>query len=301
MHEAVDPAQPPSPAGDDPVPPPSHSGISRWLVVLAAAALVIGPLLGGELPRERARWRIAAGLEHWLDQDLPAALAELDAAAQLAPDYPRVHELRSQWRIYAGDYQGALEDARQLRKLEPANPEGFRLEADALLYLGRGQEAAATWVEYAALEKDRDGSIQPATLNGLAYFRALAKSELDTALKEVNEAITAAGPEPAMVDTRGYIRFRQKKYVSALADLNPAVVSVERELEKELADERQNAALSVADPRAFAWRMKLIYRNVAVIRYHRGQVLQAMGHTAEAAKDFRRVRELGFEPGPQLF
>jgi hypothetical protein len=47
--------------------------------------------------------------------------------------------------------------------------------------------------------------------------------------------------------------------------------------------------------------MKLIYRNVAVIRYHRGQVLQAMGHTAEAAKDFRRVRELGFEPGPQLF
>jgi tetratricopeptide (TPR) repeat protein len=253
------------------------------------------------LPRERARWRIAAGLEHWLDQDLPSALAALDAAATLAPDYALVYELRAEWRIFAGDYRGALEDSRQLRKLAPGELDGFRLEADALLYLGRGPEAVATWLEYAELEKNLAGANQPATLNGVAYFRALANTDLDTALKEVNEAIDLAGPDPAMIDTRGYIRFRQKKHIAALGDLNPSVVAVEREWEKSRFEQRQNAALGVADPRAVAWQMKLLRRNVAVIRYHRGQILQAIGRTEDAKKDFRRVRELGFEPGPRLF
>jgi tetratricopeptide (TPR) repeat protein len=301
MHEPADPSPPLHQAGGDPARRPSHSGITPWLVVLVAVGLVFGPLWGGLAPRERARWRIAAGLEYWLDQDLTSALDALDAAAKLAPEYARIYELRAEWRIFAGDYQGALEDARQLRRLAPGELDGFRLEADALLYLGRGQEAVATWVEYAKLEKDRDGSIQPATLNGVAYFRALANTDLDAALKEVNEAIDLAGPDPAMIDTRGYIRFRQKKYIAALADLNPSVIAVERELEKSLVQERQNAALGAADPRAVAWQMKLLRRNVAVIRYHRGQILQAIGRAADAEKDFRRVRELGFEPGARLF
>ena len=42
-------------------------------------------------------------------------------------------------------------------------------------------------------------------------------------------------------------------------------------------------------------------RTVAVIRYHRGLVLDAMGDAERAQEDFRRVRELGFEPNEQLF
>ena len=40
---------------------------------------------------------------------------------------------------------------------------------------------------------------------------------------------------------------------------------------------------------------------MAVIRYHRGLLYEAMGQTEAAERDFRRVRELGYEPGPQLF
>jgi hypothetical protein len=47
--------------------------------------------------------------------------------------------------------------------------------------------------------------------------------------------------------------------------------------------------------------LKEVDRTTAVIRYHRALVLEALRRPDEAAGDYRRVRELGFEPDEKLF
>lgn len=301
MHDSRDTYEPSADLPSQDEPPRHAPGWSRWIVVAAAVVLVTGPLVGSGLHRERARWLIAAGLEQWLEGDVSAALASLDAAAAAAPDYPRIYGLRSQWRIFAGDYAGALQDAKRLRELDAEALDAFRLQADALVFLGRPQDAAQTWLKYAALEKEQRGVIQAVTLNGVAYYRALAKANLETALKEINQAIDLLGADPALLDTRGYIQFQREDYAAALEDLDPAVMAVERQRDQLRHEQKTLVGLSVKDPRTVTWEMKMLDRNVAVIRYHRGMLYEALDRDADAQRDFRRVRELGHEPGPQLF
>jgi tetratricopeptide (TPR) repeat protein len=309
--ESLKPAS--DPAGE--APPRSQSSAVVWLVVLAAAAIAIGPLLGSGLHRERARWRIATGLEHWLDGDLPAALAELDAAAEIAPDLTQVFELRSQFRIYAADYAGALADAESLLSVNPLNSRGIQLKGDALVYLGRGKEAAELWADFAAVRPSQYDLVSPALLNGVAYYRALGNYELATAWAEINAALQQIGQlgerakatqqwrssQVAFLDTRGYIRYLRGDREGALEDLNLAVFGAERQREEQRLEGSNATRLGMVDPRTIAWQVRDVDRTLAVIRFHRALALEALGRTEEAEKDLRRVRELGFEPDEKLF
>jgi hypothetical protein len=295
--------------------PRSQSSAVVWLVVLAAATIVLGPLLGAGLHQERARWRIAAGLEHWLNNDLPAALAELDAAAQLAPDLTQIYALRSQWRLYAGDYAGALADAEQVLNASPRSMRGVQLKGDALVYLGRASEAAALWAEFAPVPRSQYDIADPTLLNGVAYYRALGEQNLDTAWAEINAALKQLNQmsefarsqeawrssQVAFLDTRGYLRYLRRDYHGALEDLNPAVFGAERQRQEQLLDRTTAVRMGMIDPRVVEWQLKDVNRTVAVIRYHRALALDALDRGEEAQKDYRRVRELGFEPDERLF
>ena len=48
-------------------------------------------------------------------------------------------------------------------------------------------------------------------------------------------------------------------------------------------------------------QLPLQQRSIAVLHYHRGLVYERLGRQDEADADYRRVRELGFEPGDDLF
>jgi tetratricopeptide (TPR) repeat protein len=314
MHQPAEVAQTAADQAAEAAPRP-HSAGARWLVVLAAAILVIGPLLGTGLHRERARWRIAAGLEHWLNHDLTAALAELDAAAELDPDLTQVYALRSQWRIYAEDYAGALADAEQVLRATPGNMRGVQLKGDALVYLGRAADAAKLWAEFAAVPPSQYDIADPALLNGVAYYRALGVEDLDIAWAEINAALKQLNEmsdfarsqeawrssQVALLDTRGYIRYLRGDNKGALEDLGPAVLGAERQRQEQHLDKYTAVRLGMVDPRTVAWQLKEVDRTAAVIRYHRALVLESLGRDEEAAKDFRRVRELGFEPDERLF
>ncbi|MBW3599739.1 MAG: hypothetical protein KY475_21020 [Planctomycetes bacterium] len=288
---------------------PASPHYARWIVVLAAVVLVIGPLLGGaSLQNERARWRVAAALEHWLDGELSAALAELDAAAEIAPDYPRIYQLRSDLRIEAGDYAGALEDAQRLMELAPRDIQSVQAKADALVYLGRAEEAARTWVKFSEQTQDAYNWASPEMQNSVAYYRALGEVGLKRALSQINAAIdrrqlgaTWKDSQPMLMDTRGYIRYLRGDYKSALADMNVAVLTAERLRDEEQTRRKLSAAQSVEDPRVAAKILNGLDEMVAVIRYHRGLVFDALNREEAAQLDYRRVRQLGFEPGPQLF
>jgi tetratricopeptide (TPR) repeat protein len=314
MHESVESVKSEAVAPGD-APPPSHSGLAKWFVVLAAATLVIGPLLGAGLHHERARWRIAAGLEHYLDDDVATAIADLDAAAEIAPDLVQVYLLRSQWRTQAGDYAGALADAEEALKLSPGDAQGVQLKADALLHSGRSREAAKVWIDFAAVPPSQYEHVSRDVLNVVAYYRALGNEDLKAAWAEINVALArlnqlgeGAQSHPAWraaqvayLDTRGYIRLLRRDRQGALDDLNSAVLGAERQRHERRLGLNTAARLGVIDPRLVERQFKEVDRTVAVIRYHRGLALESLDRVEEAEKDFRRVRELGFEPGNQLF
>jgi hypothetical protein len=314
MHEPAEVVQAVVVDSEEAAPRP-HAGRTRWLVVLAAAILAIGPLLGTGLHRERARWRVAAGLEHWLNNDVAAAVAELDAAAQLDPDLTQVYTLRSQWRVHAGDYAGALSDAEQLLRATPRSMQGVQLKGDALVYLGRAAEAAALWAEFAAVPPSQYDLADPALLNGVAYYRALGEQDLDIAWAEINAALRQLNQmsdlarsqdawrasQVAFLDTRGYLRYLRGDNEGALEDLSPAVLGAEARRQAEHFDATTAIRLGITDPRTVAWQLKEVDRTTAVIRYHRALVLEALRRPDEAARDYRRVRELGFEPDEKLF
>jgi hypothetical protein len=53
--------------------------------------------------------------------------------------------------------------------------------------------------------------------------------------------------------------------------------------------------------REFNEELEMMRKSLAVIRYHRALVFDALGKTKEAEADRHRVRELGFLPAPSLF
>lgn len=61
-------------------------------------------------------------------------------------------------------------------------------------------------------------------LNNRAWFRASCGAELDQALKDVDEALSAAPDDPDILDTRGYIRLQLGDVAGALEDLRRSAV-----------------------------------------------------------------------------
>jgi hypothetical protein len=95
-----------------------------------------------------------------------------------------------------------------------------------------------------------------------------------------------------MLDTRGYIHFRRGDLTAAEADLNLAVDRTEQDYQGE---ERTRHR------REFNQPLDRLRKSLAVIRYHRALVFDALGQSKKAEADRRRVRELGFAPAPSLF
>jgi len=86
----------------------------------------------------------------------------------------------------------------------------------------------------------------------------------------------------------------------AMIDLNGAVAGAEWQYAQwDVIVERDKWAIT--DPRTIAGQRKYRERSVAVIRYHRALVWQTLKADYFAERDLRRVRELGFVPGDDLF
>ena len=68
-------------------------------------------------------------------------------------------------------------------------------------------------------------------------------------------------------------------------------------------DEYSQAAQATqyVPPQEFKASLEERAQSVAVIRYHRSLVFDALNKPDAAAKDRARVRELGFDPGEHLF
>jgi tetratricopeptide (TPR) repeat protein len=282
----------------EPGPAAPQPARSRWknvATILVVVSLVLGPVVYLGLPDEVSRWYIAAALEAYEDENVADALRYMDAASRWAPENPAIHIYGGSWKQREADYEGSLAEYNKALELDEANELALIQRSEVLQHLRQHDQAIADWKKLASSSAMSRVQSRVVYLNGLAYAQALGNTELDAALENIESAIRGAGQNAAMLDTRGYIQYRRGDLKSARADLELAVKMVENDYSK-LAEGEQ-----FLPPGDFRTSLKEYERSVAVIRYHRALVYEALGKAEAAEKDLARVRELGFEPGEHLF
>lgn len=286
----------------------------RWIVVLLTVAVVLVPIISTEGPRETARWyAAAAAVQHDRNED-DQSLRLITEAIELDPESDDLRRVRGSWLVEAGDYEAGLEDLSQAIELDPQEPMNYFERSTALQAAGRFAEAVRDWDKIIELNDEADLLVCSRFLSGnrfrfpvynaRAYARALAGIELVEGLADINRAIKSMGSQgenAAFLDTRGFLLLKLRQPQAALADMDRAVEMVEQDLAnwpEILQILRHNEEL---DQRGLDREIEEKRKSVAVIRYHRGLVHRALGQADAAAADFERVRELGFQPGDQLF
>ncbi len=310
------------PQGADPSRPRGNRVLVIALVS-ATIALVTVPIVVGEWPHERARWQAAKAIEAYVNGDLSEALVKIEQAIELDPNSSALYRYRAALRLDAKEYEGSLADLNRAIQLAPRNAVLYMERSVVYQHLGRHELAVADWDKVVQLNKGRDiffvkpfiirsrgGAIE--LLNARAYARAVGNMQLEDALADVNSAIEKYGKNAAFRDTRGFIHYRlgvaaagngaeaRKHFEAAREDLEAAVPTAEEDLAfmQQNSEERGKRMFDVRD---LPFHIEQAKQTVAVLRYHRGLLYQAMGESKLAEDDFRRVTELGYEPNDDLF
>jgi tetratricopeptide (TPR) repeat protein len=263
-------------------------------------ALALGPIAYIEVPREIARWHMAAAVEQRLDGDLDAAIESLNQALRRYPNQDELYRQRAEWLEENGEYRRALTDANRAIELAGRHAESFILRSQIYQHLKQHAEAIADWGVVLELLEPNGRRARAMALNGRAYARAVGNLELDAALEDIDEALDTEPDSAAMLDTRGFINYQLGDYEAADVDMQRAVKAIEAEHDA-FTKLVENGRLGVSDVRQFELDLKQHAESVAVIRYHRSLVYEKLGKTDLAEEDRTRVRQLGFEPNEDLF
>jgi tetratricopeptide (TPR) repeat protein len=234
-------------------------------------------------------------MERWIAGDKVEALEHLDASLRWAPARADAFVCRGDWRLDEQEFYQAIDDYNAALQREPGQGMALINRSLAYQHLGLHEQAIQDWKTLVDLRRSTSGPQRAVLLNGLAYAQALGNVELKDALENVIQAINLVGENPAMLDTRGFIHFLGGNFEAAWPDLNSAVAGMEREV-RQLEQTRQ-----YINQAEFEGKLTEHRKSLAVIRYHRALVLDALDKPEEAESDRRRVRELGYTPGPDLF
>jgi tetratricopeptide (TPR) repeat protein len=134
-------------------------------------------------------------------------------------------------------------------------------------------------------------------LNARAYGRALAGVELDEALVDIEEALTAWPDNADFLDTRGYIHFLRGDAEEALEDLDRAleIASQQRIIILDRTA-RSGASLQQVERLKRQWNEKL-----SVLYHHRGEAREKLHQLDEAAADLNQAEKLGYNPADGVF
>jgi len=185
-------------------------------------------------------------------QDIPAALADLDRACEMAPDVAEyfvrrgaVHETARQRKLALKDYEtalqldpaqvearlrrawfradahdraGALEDLQALDKTLP--PQAHQRLQLASLYekLDLPEQALLQWAQW--IPAHPEDILLEDVLSRRCWTRARLNIELDLALDDCNKAINRQGKNGRYYDVRGWLRLRRGEWQKAMADFD---------------------------------------------------------------------------------
>jgi tetratricopeptide (TPR) repeat protein len=186
-------------------PLPRKSRRTTVLVVLAAVALVVLPLVFSEGRREISRWHQADAREKELDGDLNGAVESMDTAIQWN-DAVEVYLTRARLKLDRKDFQGCLDDCETAIQETQAGPVrvaiwAHELRSQAYLEMGQHDKAVEDRKTIGELLKNDSGLMQRSShLNSLAYHRALGGLELEEAAEDATKAVELLGDDDQLTE-----------------------------------------------------------------------------------------------------
>jgi len=149
------------------------------------------------------------------------AAKDIDAALVIEPANHVLLTRRAQMRLTKGDKAGALADTDAAAA---ATPKGsLDIVQVVQLYERMGKADRGLALLDPVVDLHRDDHNYPALLNARSWNRALADTDLDRALRDINTAIRKSGGPPFMIDTRALVQLRRKDYAAAIADETAAL------------------------------------------------------------------------------
>jgi tetratricopeptide (TPR) repeat protein len=297
-------------------------GWSAWPLILLMLAAVFGPCTAIQVPREVGRWKLVEALQFRAAGENDAAYARLQAASRWFPKSWELRLTKAEWRLADGRRDDALAEAEEMLQVAEGSremPQILMVHSHFLQSAGEFAKAVDDWEKLVRLSETTGEPSRANALNGLAYAQGLAGIELDDALQNVNESLEAEPGNPAYLDTRAYIYYRQAKSASgeetkellqkALADMEPAV----KAFDAAAARQQSGAGLPLSKPvkKALEARPQTL-RDMArtaqsdwvsaVMHYHRALILEELGRKKEAQAERAWARRIiGREPDDTLF
>lgn len=248
-----------------------------------------------------AQWQARQAMRSVHEGDLQGALSHMDYAVALAPENSDFLQARAWLRLRNNNLQGSLDDLNQLIERNPRNGSFFSSRSDILQRLERHEEAIADANRVVELNGGRDAQ----ALNNRAYTRARANLEITEGLEDIKLALEIIGEDDwnvdretlaAYLDTRGFLRYRNKDYADALTDLNRAI-----SLTEEQRDRRALRGDAQFGRRRRRSNVSQFAESLAVMYYHRSLVWESLGNREEAANDARVAQGYGYNPLAGVF
>ena len=255
-----------------------------WNKALDAAQQIEAPDLAASIHLYRGNARA-------FDGDMDGALAEYDAAIELAPDLSPAYVNRGSVRNAQGDDRAALDDLNRAIELDPDAANAYY--ARATVY--RAQEQA----EETLADLDRALELDPQHARAYAS-RALIHhnaGDHEAALEDYTRALELDPEAGEVYLNRGGTYATLGQFEAALDDYTRAI-----ELNPDDADAYYNRGTVYAMLSAYGQALADLDRALALkpgfsqIYGNRGLVYKAMGETEKAIADLERFLELSDNP-----
>jgi tetratricopeptide (TPR) repeat protein len=273
----------------------------RAMMMLVVFAALVGWLIKSQLPAGMSAWHQYSAKQYLAQGQLDEALEACNQAFTWRANAPELFQLRAEIQQERGEPQKALEDCNELLRLNPHYPRGYQMRATLYQLLGKHDKALEDVKELEEwLDKDHRA------YNAVAYLRAVSsqdEKDLEVARQQIETAFKLLGFDPneqlpegdaslaaaeylgMYLDTRGYILYRQGKHKEALADLDKAIVAIERVKQS-----------IVGNPKAKPSDERMLNRELGVMHEHRGLAHEKLGDAQKAQADKDKARELGYDP-----
>jgi len=309
------------------------------LIIIAVCALCLGPLFSGFFgPDWRARWMLAWAANEYQNGNPVEAEDTLKRAGEMSSLVATDPEF---WNLKF-DFV--------FNKEKPSSEEISRLFEESMASIARTPDpyhaTIASWVaELFHLRQENGYAVQamektyppiskrnPVQNNAIAYFRSLAKIELETALLEINTALVSDGTSnEEFLDTKAWVLHGLKEDEKALPFAEQSLKKFYAKIENfpsvrasdrlefhawlmfgesktkdsALATESRVEALeSKALPPAEEMKIRFSYvrpyeidrliKSLAALRFHRACILDELGRDEDSELDFAWLDRFGF-------
>ncbi len=294
----------------------------RWfraamvLLVLAGIAAVVVYTQGDAF---MASWYASRAEAKADDGDYQGAIADINHAIKQTPDNIGLYLRRGRYcmEVEPPDLEQAIADFTHILDQDDGYAIAYLLRSTAyqrMAFRIDDQERAAELHTQAIADLERARphmpKEDPTLLNHLAYSRALAGTDLDEALQEINIVLKHVDAEGllqkvqrkpvhvndlirareilAYLDTRGFIQHLRGEQEAALQDMELTIdlyLATSQDLVERVADRSRRDNLQQQQDELYS-----------VLLHHRGLVHQALGHEEQAQADLDKAQELGYDP-----